>query len=104
MAPPGQLASTRACATTGSIGVPVGVHTDEPIMVTSGAPPASTRTAPLTNWPVTQGGVEVVLRAHAAIAYGLVSVTTGWPETVTRGNGASGVAWPACVHSTVAPR
>lgn len=29
---------------------------------------------------------------------------TGWPDTSTRGKGATGVAWPACEHNTVAPR
>ena len=38
-----QVASTRVCATTGSIGVPVGTQVDWPVMVATGAPPASTR-------------------------------------------------------------
>ena len=39
-------ASTRVCATTGSSGVPVGTQIDWPVMVSTGAPPASTRAAP----------------------------------------------------------
>lgn len=89
---------------TGIIGVPVGMHVDWLTSVATGTPPASTRVAPITNCPVTHGGVEVVDNAQPAMAYGLVSVTRGCAETVTRGNGASGVAWPAWEQRTVAPR
>ena len=83
---------TRVWAITGSIGVPVGTHVDELISVTTGAPPARTRVAPIRNCPVTHGGTVVPVSAQAAIAYGLVRVTSGWAVSVTRGNGASGVA------------
>ena len=43
---PPQVASTRVCATTGISGVPVGTQVDWPVIVTTGAPPASTRIAP----------------------------------------------------------
>ena len=79
------------------------MQTDEPAKVATGTPPASTRVAPISHWPVTQGGVGVPVSAQPATAYGDAIVTSGWPDSVTRGNGASGVAWPACVHNTVAP-
>jgi hypothetical protein len=63
-----QVASTRVCATMGSIGVPVGMQLDEPAMVASGAPPAITRTAPLSHWPMAQGGLGVPVRAQPATA------------------------------------
>lgn len=86
------------------MGVPVGVQTDWLINVATGAPPARTRTAPTMNCPVTHGGVGVPVSPHAAITYGDVNVTIGCADTVTRGNGATGDACPACVHNTVAPR
>src|SRR5918992_4473863 len=97
------VASTRGCALIGSIGVPVGMHVEAPIMVASGVPPATTRTAPLSHWPVTQGGVSVPVSAQPATAYGEAIVTAGWPERRTRGKGASGCAEPACEHMTTAP-
>ena len=45
----GQVARTRVCAVMGSIGVPVGVHTELPESVATGTPPAVTRAAPTTN-------------------------------------------------------
>src|SRR5690349_20764046 len=72
--------------------------------VATGAPPASTRVAPTTNCPMTHGGVGVLDKAQPAIAYGLINVTSGCAETVTRANGVSGVACPACEQTTVAPR
>jgi hypothetical protein len=98
------VANTRVCAITGVSGVPVGTLTDPLLIVTTGAPPANTRRAPTTNCPVTHGGVDVVLNPQAAIAYGLAIVTMGCPDNVTRGNGDSGVACPACAQITVAPR
>ena len=52
---------------TGSMGLPVGTQVDDPVMTATGVPPAITRTAPLMNCPVTQGGVDVVASEHAAI-------------------------------------
>lgn len=89
---------------TGSIGVPVGIQVDWLTSVATGAPPAITRVAPMTNCPVTHGGVDVVASAHPAIAYGLVTLTRGCAESVTRGNGAIGVACPVWEQRTVAPR
>jgi hypothetical protein len=60
-------ASTRGCAITGIIGVPVGTHTDVLINVATGVPPASTRSAPTMNWPLTQGGVDVLASAQPAM-------------------------------------
>ena len=98
------VASTRGCAEMGSIGVPVGMQVEAPAIVATGTPPASTRTAPLIHCPVTHGGAPVPVRAQPVIAYGDESVTTGCPDSSTRGNGASGVAGPACEHVTTAPR
>src|SRR6195952_3846898 len=95
---PVQVASTRVCAATGSIGLPVGTQVDEPANVASGAPPASTRVAPVSHWPVTHGGLDDPVSAQPAIAYGLAMVTTGWPLDVTRGNGVTGGARPAWGH------
>ena len=86
------------------MGDPVGVHTDVLAIVTTGAPPAYTRVAPITNWPVTHGGVDVELSAQPAIEYRLVTVTTGCIDTCTRGNVVIGVACPACEHRTLAPK
>src|SRR6266852_5892921 len=86
------VASTRVCTTSGISGVPVGTQTDRPAIVTTGAPPAITRTAPTTQFAVAQGGLPEPVSAQPAIANGEASVTAGWPESSTRGNGASGVA------------
>src|SRR5262249_50663312 len=90
------VASTRTCAETGSIGVPVGMHVDAPVIVARGTPPASTRTAPLIHWPVTHGGAPVPVSAQPVTEYGDAIVTAGWPDSSTRGNGESGVAGPGC--------
>ena len=50
------VANTLGWAVTGSIGVPVGMQVDAPVIVATGTPPASTRTAPLIHCPVTHGG------------------------------------------------
>jgi hypothetical protein len=63
-----QVASTRVCAMTGIIGVPVGMQTDWLTRVTTGAPPAITRDATITNCPVVQGGVGVPVSRQPAIA------------------------------------
>src|SRR5215204_159816 len=97
------VASTRGCAFTGTIGVPFGTQVDAPTIVASGTPPPSTRTAPVSHCPVTHG-LPLELSAHPAIAYGDAIVTAGCPERSTRGNGAAGVATPACVQRTTAPR
>ncbi len=86
------------------MGVPFGMQVDVPTIVATGTPPASTRTAPVSHWPVTHGGFTVPVSAQPVIAYGDAIVTSGCPESSTRGNGASGVAGPACVHVTTAPR
>src|SRR4051812_41171421 len=99
-----QVASARVCATTGIIGVPVGTQSDVPIIVATGAPPARTRTAPTMNCPVTQGGFGVPVSAQPAMTYWVMSVTTGWALTSTRGNGLTAVAEPAWEHMTVAPK
>jgi hypothetical protein len=70
----------------------------------TGVPPAKTRTAPANHWPVTHGGVPLVLSAQPAIMYGEPTVTTGCPDTLTRGNGALAVACPAWEQSTAAPK
>jgi hypothetical protein len=84
-------------------GRPRGTQTECPVIVTTGAPPAVTRAAPATQCAVAQGGVPDPASAQPAIAKGEVSVTAGWPDSSTRGNGASGVASPPWLHSTVAP-
>ncbi len=80
-----QEISTRGWALTGVIGVPVGMQVDVPVSSASGAPPASTRSAPLVKVPVTQGGVDVPVRAHPVIAHTPAIVTAGWPDNITRG-------------------
>jgi hypothetical protein len=40
---------------TGTNGVPVGVQIDTPVMIASGCPSESTRSAPTSHWPVTHG-------------------------------------------------
>jgi hypothetical protein len=62
------VASTRGCALTGNIGVPVGTQVELLTIVATGTPPASTRAAPTMNWPLTQGGVEVLASEQPAIA------------------------------------
>src|SRR5262249_11786074 len=98
------VTSTRVCAAVGSIGVPVGTQVEEPVMLATGTPPASTRVAPTSHCPVTHGGGGVPGSAQPAVTYGEGSVTTGWPVRSTRGNGAIGVAGPAWMHITTAPR
>src|SRR5262245_57601159 len=44
------VARTRVWEKTGSIGVPGATHVDEPAIVATGTPPASTRTAPVSHW------------------------------------------------------
>ena len=43
---------------------------------------------------MTHGGVGVPVSAQPATTYGVARVTTGCPDTSTRGNGAVGVACP----------
>ena len=62
------VATTLGCALRGSIGVPVGMQVEEPAMVATGAPPATTLTAPEVHWPVTHGGVDVPVSAQAVTA------------------------------------
>ena len=76
------------------------MHVDVPAIVATGVPPASTRTAPVIHCPVTHGGFGEPVSAQPAITYGDASVTIGCPDSNTRGNGAAGVACPACVHMT----
>ena len=82
---------------------PVGTQTAWLVWVMTGTPPARTRVAPTTHCAVTQGGVDVLASAHPATTYGVARVTTGWPLTKTRGNGAVGWAGPACMQVTTAP-
>src|SRR5215208_580843 len=56
----GHVASTRGWKETGRSGVPGAMHVDDPAIVTSGAPPARTRVAPVSHCPVTHGGAEPV--------------------------------------------
>jgi hypothetical protein len=94
----------RVCASTGRSGVPVGMQIDTPLMITTGCPIEVTRTAPTTHCPVTHGPLPAGgTKAHPATAYGAAMVVIGVPETVTRGLGAVGVAWPPCEHITTAP-
>src|SRR3954468_12233163 len=86
------------------MGVPGATHVEVPAIVATGVPPASTRTAPVIHWPVTQGGFGEPVSAQPAITYVDASVTMGCPDSSTRGNGAAGVACPACEHITTAPR
>ena len=65
------------CALTGTRGVPVGMQVEEPVIDATGAPPASTRVAPTSHWPVAHGGFGVPVRAQPAITYGDESVTAG---------------------------
>jgi hypothetical protein len=88
------VTTTRGWAVTGSSGVPVGTHVDEPIMDATGTPPASTRTAPVIHCPVAHGGAEPV-SAQPVTAHGDAIVTSGCPDSVMRGNGVVGVAGPA---------
>jgi hypothetical protein len=71
------VALTLGWTTSGSIGVPVGTHVDEPAWTATGVPPANTRVAPDVHCPVTHGGVDVVDRPHPTTTYGVASVTTG---------------------------
>ncbi len=85
-------------------GVPVGAQTDTPVMMTSGWPSDTTRTAPTTHWPVTHGPLPAGgTKAQPATAYGAAIVATGMPDTNTRGLGTVGTACPPCEQSTVAP-
>src|SRR6266853_4035693 len=77
------VARTRVCTTSGIRGVPVGTQTDCPAIVTTGAPPAITRTAPTTQCAVAQGGLPEPVSAQPAMANGEVSVTAGWPDSST---------------------
>jgi hypothetical protein len=98
------VANTRVCAETGSIGVPVGTHTDTPLNIATGCPIDITCTAPTTHCPVTQGPLPAGgMNAHPAIAYGAAIVAIGIPETNTFGLGTVGSACPPCAHITTAP-
>jgi hypothetical protein len=72
--------------------------------MTSGWPVDVTRVAPTDHCPVTHGPLPPGgTNAHPATAYGAAIVVAGMPETITRGLGTVGTAWPPCEHSTVAP-
>jgi hypothetical protein len=85
------------------MGWPVGKHVELPDWMTTGTPVDITRVAPTVHWPVAQGALPPLASAHPATTYGVAMVVIGWPDTVTRGDGADGEAWPACEHITVAP-
>ncbi|MEA2842160.1 MAG: hypothetical protein QOF41_3490 [Methylobacteriaceae bacterium] len=79
-----QPASTRVWVPAATIGVPVGMHTDVPASMATGAPPAITRVAPESQRPAEQGGLGVPASAQFVTAYVVERVTSGWPETNTR--------------------
>jgi hypothetical protein len=86
---------TRVCATTGSSGVAFGTQIAWLSISTSGWPLDKTRKAATAHCAVTQGtGPPATLNGQAAITYGAVMMTVGWPLTSTRGFGAVGVAMP----------
>src|SRR4051794_29120186 len=99
-----QVAIARGWADSGISGVPVGAQIATPVMMASGWPNDTTRTAPTTHWPVTHGPLPPGgTKGHPATAYGAPMVAAGMPDTNTRGLGTVGTAWPPCAHSTVAP-
>ena len=51
----GQVARTRVCADTGTIGLPVGTQVDWPLKIATGKRPAVTFLAPEVHFPVAQG-------------------------------------------------
>lgn len=87
-------------------GVPVGAQIAWLSSKRPGWPATVTRVAAVTNCAVTQGPFAAGGggSAQPATRYGEAIVTTGWPDTTTRGFGVTGVACPACEHKTVAPR
>jgi hypothetical protein len=84
--------------------VPVGAQIAWLSINKSGTPLLETRVADVTYCAVTQGPPLGGGNVQPATAYILVSATVGWPLTSTRGFGEVGVAWPAWLHITVAPR
>ncbi len=70
------------------------MQVDAPVIVASGMPPARTRTAPVSHWPVTHGGADPV-SAQPVTMCGEPTVTAGCPDSRMRGKGALGVAGPA---------
>ena len=82
----------------------MGTQVEAPVIVATGIPPTSTRTAPVIHCPVAHGGTVVPVSAQPVTAYGGAVVTTGWPDNRTRGLGAVGCAGPACEQVTTAPR
>src|SRR6478752_7364347 len=105
VAPP-QVAITRVWADLVSRGVAVGTHCATPPRIASGCPADVTRTVPTDQMALTHGPLATVGggRVHADTTYGTDSSAVGWPETVTRGLGAAGVAGPWWAQLTSAPR
>jgi hypothetical protein len=60
----------------------------------TGLPLARTRAAPVIHCALAHGGVEVVASEHPATTYGVASVTTSCPLTLTRGESTVGCAIP----------
>jgi hypothetical protein len=85
-------------------GVPVGVHMDVPVIITSGWPSEVTREAPKSHCAVTHGPLPVGgAKAHPATLQGALVVVAAMPETMSRVLGTVGVAWPPWAQITVAP-
>ena len=100
---PPQVASTRVCATTGSIGVPVGVQTDCPIMVAAGC--AADHHPCRAHHHLRRDARRRRAGERAGRdRVGAGEIDRGLARRITRGNGAIGVACPAWLHNTVAPR
>src|SRR5262249_22242743 len=99
------IAIARVCVTVMISGVPVGAQIAWLSSSSSGWAFEVTRVAAVIHcalthgpFPATGGG-----KAQPATTYGATIVTVGCPDTVTRGFGAVGCAWPPCAHITVAP-
>ncbi len=98
------MARARVWDAAGTSGVPVGEQTEAPPRMARGWPSDVTLTEPVsqraeTHGPLPMGGAK----SHPATLYDSAMVAMGWPETVTRGLGATGWANPPCRHRTVAP-
>jgi len=87
---------TRVCVALTTSDVPVGTHTAWLSDKRSGCPFDVTRTADVMNRAATHGPFAAGGggSGQPAITYGGVGITVGIPDTVTRGFGAVGCAWP----------
>jgi len=72
----------------------------------TGIPIEVTRTAAVTQVANTQGPLPAGGGgiAHPATTWGEDWIAMGMPETVTRGSGTIGMAFPPCMHKTSAPK